>query len=109
MKQPDTLKLTLIGAGSVSFAPPTIRDNLLNQRLNSTALEICLMDILEEPLKVSEAYTLSVAQKLNRKVKVTATTHLEQALEGASFVVVAIEKDHGASLPRGLVDQLLKP
>jgi alpha-galactosidase len=93
MKQPDTLKLTLIGAGSVSFAPPTIRDILLNQRLNSTALEICLMDILEEPLKVSEAYTLSVAQKLNRKVKVTATTHLEQALEGASFVVVAIEKD----------------
>jgi alpha-galactosidase len=90
-KKPDKLKITLIGAGSVSFAPATIRDILLNDRITSLPLEICLMDIREEPLTVSKAYTDAVAKELGCSLKVTATTNLEQSLEGADFVVTAIE------------------
>ena len=93
MNKPEQLKITLIGAGSVSFAPPTLRDILLNERLNSVPLEICLMDILEEPLELSAAYTRALVQKLGRSVTVTATTHLDLSLRGADFVVTAIEKD----------------
>jgi alpha-galactosidase len=89
----QTLKIALIGAGSVSFAPPTIRDILLNENINTVPLEICLMDILEEPLKVSTAYAQAVAKQLHRAAAVTSTLDLEQALAGASFVVTAIEKD----------------
>lgn len=88
----DHLKIVLIGAGSVSFAPPTIRDLLLNERLNSLPLEICLMDIQEAPCKMSQSYAVAVAKKLGRTAKITATTSLERALEGANFVVTAIEK-----------------
>lgn len=89
----DHLKIVLIGAGSVSFAPPTIRDLLLNERLNSVPLEICLMDIQEAPCKVSQSYAVAVASQLGRAAKITATTNLERALEGAHFVVTAIEKE----------------
>lgn len=86
-------KIVLIGAGSVSFAPATIRDILLNEAINETALEICLMDILEPPLAVSEGYARAAAEKLGRKPRITATISLEKALEGADFVVTAIEKE----------------
>jgi alpha-galactosidase len=93
MKKPEHLKITIIGAGSMSFSPPTLRDILLNENLNSVPLEICLMDILEEPLKVSRAYAAAVAEKLARKAVITTTLSLEEALKGAAFVVTAIEKD----------------
>ena len=93
MKKPASLKITIIGAGSVSFTPPTLRDIFLNERINSVPLEICLMDILEEPLKVSQAYAEAATKKLGRKAVITSTLSLEKALEGASFVVTAIEKD----------------
>jgi alpha-galactosidase len=93
VKQPKSLKITLIGAGSMSFAPLTIRDILLNPNLNSVPLEICLMDILEAPLKVSEAYAREVTKVLGRSAVISATTNLEAALQDANFVVTAIEVD----------------
>jgi len=87
------LKITLIGAGSVSFAPATIRDILLNQAITSVPLEICLMDLLAEPLTVSQAYARAAAAQLGCAPVISATTHLEKALEGADFVITAIEKE----------------
>jgi alpha-galactosidase len=93
VKTATKLKIALIGAGSVSFAPPTIRDILLNERINSVPLEICLMDILPEPLQVSSAYARAAAKQLNRPAVITSTLDLEQAVSGADFVVTAIEVD----------------
>lgn len=93
MKTAAKLKIALIGAGSVSFAPPTIRDILLNERINSVPLEICLMDILSEPLQVSSAYARAAAKQLNRAAAITSTLDLDQAVNGADFVVTAIEVD----------------
>lgn len=93
MRQPKHLKITIIGAGSVSFSPPTIRDILLNERICSVPLELCLMDLLEAPVRLAAEYARAVAAKLGRSAKVSATTLLDEALRGADFVVVAIEKD----------------
>jgi hypothetical protein len=40
MTSSKRLKITVIGAGSVSFAPASIRDILLNDRINSVELDI---------------------------------------------------------------------
>ena len=45
MKQYDKLKISIVGAGSVSFCPGTLADILLSEPLNRLPLEICLMDI----------------------------------------------------------------
>lgn len=87
------LKITLIGAGSVSFAPPTIRDILLNERINGADLDLTLMDIAAEPLELSGRYTRAVAEKLGRTCAIHTTTNLTEAVKGADFVVTAIEKD----------------
>jgi alpha-galactosidase len=93
MKTPPALKITIIGAGSVSFAPPTIRDILLNELICSVPVQICLMDLLPAPLELSVGYARAVADALKRSVKITTTTSLDTALQGCDFVVVAIEKD----------------
>ncbi len=87
-----SLKITLIGAGSVSFAPAIIRDVFLSERICGSQLSLCLMDISEDALKASEAYALKVAEKLGRNPSITGTTDLEASLRDADFVITAIEK-----------------
>lgn len=93
MKIYNKIKVTLIGAGSVSFGPLTITDIVLSEKLNSVPLELCIMDIDEEALKISEAYGKEVIKQLNRDVVLHSTTNLEESLENADFVITAIEVD----------------
>ncbi|MCL2016219.1 MAG: hypothetical protein FWG68_08245 [Defluviitaleaceae bacterium] len=87
------MKITIIGAGSVSFCPCTINDILLSDLLNGSPLEICLMDIKENVLPAAESYATQAAAYLKRSPKITATTDLAKSLNGADFVVCAIEVD----------------
>lgn len=87
------MKIAIVGAGSRSFGPSSIRDVLLSDALCETGLTVALMDRLEEPLDRAEQYARYVADRLGRAVRIEATTNLEAALEGASFVVKAIEVD----------------
>lgn len=91
MKGPEKLKITIVGAGSASFAPHTVNDILLNKHLNEVPLEICLMDIAEKTLQLSEEYAKKAAKALGRTAKIWATSDLEKSLEGSDFVVIAIE------------------
>ncbi|WP_246042148.1 alpha-galactosidase [Cohnella pontilimi] len=93
MSNPKSLKIVLIGAGSVSFAPTMIRDIFLNDRINSVQLNLCLMDLSETALKASEGYAKAVADKLGRSPSIRSTTDLAASLEGADFVITAIEKN----------------
>ena len=93
MRTPDKLKFVIIGAGSVCFCPATLSDILLSERINSVPLSITLMDIAEEALKVSEAFAKEAIELMGRDIKLEATTDLEKALEGADFVITAIEVD----------------
>lgn len=87
----NKIKISFIGAGSTSFCPLTIRDILLSDKLNQLELELCLMDISEENMAFNKRYAQRTAEILGRKAVITATTSLERALEGADFVITAID------------------
>lgn len=87
------MKITIIGAGSTTFCPATVKDIMLSDMLNSVPLEICLMDIDEYAANLSLQYALKANEIAGRKVKLWATTDLDRALDGTQFVVNALEKD----------------
>ena len=85
------LKIVLIGAGSKEFGPASTRDVLLSDVLAGGEIHLELMDINPSELKAHQDYAEGIANKLGRKLKITHTTDLEKALEGADFVISAIE------------------
>src|ERR1051326_3373554 len=85
------LKIALVGAGRRSFGPTTIRDVLLSDTLHQRPVHLVLMDIAKEALVEVEGYARHVNEELKRKVQIRATSDLSVALEGAEFVVAAIE------------------
>ncbi len=93
MKKYEKIKIAIIGAGSVSFCPSTVFDILNNEAINTLPLEIALMDIKQEALDTSFAFCKKLRDKKNPNAKVSATLNLKEALQGADFVVTAIEKD----------------
>lgn len=88
-----SVKIVLIGAGSRSFAPLTVRDTLLSDPLAERGIDLVLMDVVADNFTEIEQYTREVAKKLGRAVNVTSTTNLDAAVDGADFVVTAIEVD----------------
>ncbi len=86
----SSLKIVFIGAGS-SFCPPMINDILLDDQLNELQLEICLMDISDEMLRLSEKYANDVLKLMKRRCRIWSTTSLEKAVYEADFVMTAIE------------------
>lgn len=87
----EKVKIALIGAGSIIFGPRTMGDLMLSDRLNEKELEICLMDISEEALKVSSRYCEEIQKLAGRNARIISTTSLEKALEETSYVITAIE------------------
>jgi alpha-galactosidase len=87
------VKIALVGAGSQSFGPSSVRDVLLSEPLAAGELDLVLMDIVADHLREIEPYARRVNEKLGRRARITATTDLEAAVDGADFVVTAIEVD----------------
>lgn len=93
MKKYEKLKITIIGAGSVSFCPSTVLDIFKSKEINTLPLEIALMDIKKEALDVSFGFCQKIRDQKNPQAEISATTNLKEALQDADFVVTAIEKD----------------
>ena len=87
----SSIKIVLIGAGSKEFGPATTRDVLLSDVLARGEIHLELMDINPAELKAHQKYAEEIAARLDRKLKITHTTELEKALEGADYVISAIE------------------
>ncbi len=85
------MRIVLVGAGSRSFGPATLRDIWLSDALNSRGVDVALMDRAKEALDATLGYAALLNTRLNRNIAVTATTDLAAALGGADFVVCAIE------------------
>ena len=86
------MKIALVGAGSRSFGPSTVRDVLMSDLLAQHKIELSLMDVNGQTVEQVRDYAECVAQKLGRtNCAITSTTSLSAALEGASFVVDAVE------------------
>ena len=87
----SNLKITFIGAGSRSFASKTLGDVLLSEPLNELTLELVLMDVIADHISETEAFCRRAAARLGRRVNIRPTTDLNEAVEGANFVVTALE------------------
>ncbi|MCC6729880.1 MAG: alpha-galactosidase [Chthonomonadales bacterium] len=87
----DRVKVVLVGAGSESFGPTTVRDVLLSEPLAERGVDLALVDLLPDRLRRVEAYARHVASKLGREERVSTHSSVETALEGAHCVVAAIE------------------
>lgn len=86
------IKFALIGAGSVSFGPATTADILLSKKFEAVdSIEIYLMDISQEALDISHKYCVELARALGKNPVINASTDLRAAVDGADFVVTAIE------------------
>jgi alpha-galactosidase len=82
-------KIVVIGAGSASFGLDTVADLMGSERLRGS--HIALVDRNAKTL----ALMARLAERLNREwdsgMTITAHTHHAEALDGAAFVVSAIE------------------
>src|SRR5258707_14382684 len=87
----EPIIIALIGAGSRSFGPETVRDVLLSEALAQRHVELRLMDILADNLLDIGRYAKSLVEKLGRNAEGSTTT----ALEGAQFVATAVEVGGG--------------
>ena len=85
------LKIVLLGAGSKEFGPASTRDVLLSDVLAKAKIHLVLMDINDKELKAHKLYAEEVANTLGRKLEISTTTILDEALQGADFVISAIE------------------
>lgn len=82
-------KITFIGAGSTVFAKNLLGDILgFPELANST---IALHDINEKRLKTSEVVARKVAEALNARPVIEATTDRRAALDGADYVICMIQ------------------
>lgn len=84
-----SVKITLIGAGSVVFAKSLLCDVLQFPELADA--HICLMDIDPARLKVAEVMTQKIIRKLGARATVTATTDRRAAVAGAKYVLCTIQ------------------
>ncbi len=82
-------KIALIGAGSTVFAKNLLSDVLSFPELANS--EIRLMDIDPVRLRTSEVVTRKLAAAWQANPKITATTDRQQALDGADYVICAIQ------------------
>ena len=87
------MKIAFIGAGSICFCPATVMDILQNEAINSVDLTIALMDIDEKALETSAGLCHKIKKITKREATIISTLKLEEAVEGADFVITAIEVD----------------
>jgi alpha-galactosidase len=93
-------KITFIGAGSTVFAKNLLGDILGFPELANS--EIALFDIDEHRLKTSDIVAHKVAEALDAKPTITATTDRRAALDGADYAICMIQV--GGYKPGTVVD-----
>src|SRR5579862_6212866 len=89
----NPIKIALVGAGSRSFGPATVRDVLLSEPLRERGIELVLMDVEPSHLPDVAQYAERIRQRLGANARIHTTTDLDEAVRDASFVVTAIEID----------------
>jgi alpha-galactosidase len=80
-----SIKVTIIGAGSVVFSLGLVKDLCLTEGLKGS--EVCFMDINEERLDVIYRLGVRYAEDLGSDLKFQHTLDREESLQGADFVI----------------------
>ncbi len=81
-------KVTLVGAGSILWAPKILGDFYCVDR--TPIREICLMDINYQALEPIEALSRLMEKQTGRGFRITLNGNLESAVQDAEYVVVSI-------------------
>ena len=82
-------KIVVIGAGSASFGENTLSALMFSKKLRGSTL--ALVDRNPETLDIVKRLAVRLNQDWDSGMTISAHTHHEDALEGAGFVVSAIE------------------
>jgi len=82
-------KITFMGAGSSAFAKNVLGDCMLSEVLKDS--DIALYDINMERLKQSEKMLNNINNNYGGHAKITAYSDRKKALEGADYIVNAIQ------------------
>ncbi len=85
-----SLKITLIGAGSVVFAKNLIGDILQFPELSDATL--CLMDVDPARLKVASLMANRMVAALGVKAKIVATLSQKEAIKDARYVICTVQR-----------------
>jgi alpha-galactosidase len=88
-----SIKIAYVGAGSQCFGPAIVRDILLSDVLSCCDIELVLMDIVAAHLEDVGPYAKRLNEQLGRSARITTTTELNPAVDGADFVITAFEVD----------------
>lgn len=89
MEGRDMPKITFMGAGSTVFAKNVLGDCMMSPVLMDS--NILLYDIDPQRLKDSENMLNNINKNNGNKARITACTNRKEALEGADYVVNAIQ------------------
>lgn len=81
----SSVKVTIIGAGSVVFSLGLVKDFCLTEGLAGS--KVCFMDINEERLDVVYRLGLRYAEDLGANLKFERTLNREESLQDADFVI----------------------
>lgn len=80
-----SIKVTIIGAGSVVFSLGLVKDLCLTEGLNGS--EVCFMDINQESLEIVYRLALRYSEDLSSNLTFKYTTDRKEALQGSDFVI----------------------
>lgn len=80
--------ITILGAGSGTFALNMIRDICLTPNLHGS--RVCFMDIDEKRLNASHSMCVRLAKEFGCELELTKTTSREEALTGAEYIINTI-------------------
>jgi alpha-galactosidase len=81
----SSVKVTIIGAGSVVFSLALVKDLCMTAGLSDS--KVCFMDINEERLEIVYRLAIRYAEDLGAKLKFERTLNREESLQDASFVI----------------------
>lgn len=80
-----SIKVTVIGAGSVVFSLGLVKDLCLTETLKGS--KVCFMDINEESLDVVYKLGIRYAEDLGSDIKFEKTLNRKESLQDADFVI----------------------
>jgi alpha-galactosidase len=82
------LKLVVIGAGSLAFTPGLLAEMATSDIFRS--IEIGLVDVDEEKLKIMERVASRVVEETKAELKIETSTDRRDLLKNADFVIITI-------------------
>ena len=79
------VKITIIGAGSATFAAGIVRDLCVTPELHGS--HVALMDVDEHRLEMIDRMARRLSEELKANLSFSKTTDRQEALQGADFVI----------------------